>query len=88
MPAKMHVMACCVPDKEEKMYVFKTEGLEILETAKVVQTSEFFYDLFDGGYIDPSLILVEEDAARVNEAIRLILEFRETLEENDMVEYS
>lgn len=56
--------------------------------AEPIITSEFFYDLFDGGYIEPQNLLEAKDAARVNEAIHLILEFRDALEEEGLMEYS
>ncbi len=42
-----------------------------------IYTSEFWYDLTDGGYINPKLILEEDDAKRVIDAIRIIKEFEE-----------
>lgn len=62
--------------------------MKIKLDAVPIATSDFFYDLFDGGYIDPDDVLEIEDAERVNEAVQLILEFREILEDNDMIEYS
>ncbi len=51
-----------------------------------VCTSEFYYDLFDGGYIDPENLLIKKDAKKVREAIWTIIEFRETLEEAGLLE--
>ena len=42
-----------------------------------IYTSEFWYDLTDGGDISPKLILEEDDAKRVIDAIRIIKEFEE-----------
>lgn len=47
-----------------------------------VSTSEFWYDLTDGGYLDPLQICENvEDAAKVKEAIGIILDFQESCEE-------
>jgi len=51
-----------------------------------VETSDFYYDLFEGGYISPKKLLVDkEDTDRVNEAIRVIEEFKDALEDNDII---
>ena len=42
-----------------------------------IYTSEFWYALTDGGYINPKLILEEDDVKRVINAIRIIKEFEE-----------
>jgi hypothetical protein len=65
----------------------KLKKMKFKENVEPLVTSEFFYDLFDGGYIEPSDLLVAEDAKRVNEAVRLILEFRDRLEEEGIMEY-
>lgn len=43
-------------------------------------SEDFGYALFDGGYIDPGLILVGDDLIRVNEAIKVLGEFKELYE--------
>ncbi len=51
------------------------KGLEI-------STSDFWYDLTDGGYLKPSAICENiEDANRVKEAILIILDFQNSCEE-------
>ena len=51
------------------------KGLEI-------STSEFWYDLTDGGYLKPEEICEnEEDAKKVIEAIKTIEDFRDSCEE-------
>jgi len=51
------------------------KGLEI-------STSEFWYDLTDGGYLKPEEICEnEEDAKKVIEAIKIIEDFRDSCEE-------
>lgn len=50
------------------------EGLEI-------SSSDFFYDLFYGGYLEPTDICKNlKDAKAVNNAIVLINEFRDSIE--------
>ncbi len=44
-----------------------------------VSSSEFWYDLAYGGYLQPEEILEnQEDIDRVNEAIRILVEFEES----------
>lgn len=51
-----------------------------------VETDDFWYDLFDGGYIKPEEVLLE-GADKVQEAVELLRFFRTTLEESDVLEY-
>lgn len=45
-------------------------------------TQDFFYDLFDGGYLLPKKILVDEkDIEKVYNALITIQEFREAIED-------
>ena len=45
-------------------------------------SSEFWYDLSFGGYLDPYDILEhEEDAAKVVEAVRVLKEFEQSCDE-------
>lgn len=46
------------------------------------QTDDFWYDLFDGGYLTPeSLLEDEEDIQKVKEAMAVLSEFRESCED-------
>lgn len=46
-----------------------------------LSTEDFFYDLFDGGYISPKKVLVDkEDAEKVYAAMNVLIEFRDSLE--------
>lgn len=46
-------------------------------------TDDFFYDLFDGGYLDPSEILeFEDDIDMIQESIQTIQDFRRACEDN------
>ena len=49
-------------------------------------TTEPHYDLFDGGYISPSAMLEEKDAARVRSAVDLVEEFLSEAERNGHLE--
>ena len=60
--------------------------MNIKEGAEPVQSSDFYYDIFDGGTIDPSELLVAEDATRVKEGIDIISKFYATLENTDLLE--
>jgi hypothetical protein len=42
---------------------------------KPVTTSEFWYDLMDGGYICPEDLLENEDAEKVRNAMQILQEF-------------
>lgn len=45
-------------------------------------SDDFWYDLTDGGYLNPEEILEnKEDVDRVNEAIKVLQEFRDSCEE-------
>ena len=51
-----------------------------------ISTDDFWYDLFDGGYINPETFLEdEEDIVRVKNAIAVIRELQDSLE--DYIEY-
>lgn len=50
-----------------------------------IYTSDFWYDLTDGGYIKPELLLEDEDAKKVQEAIDLLMEFKDQCENMDIV---
>lgn len=54
---------------------------------ETVYTSDFWYDLFDGGYIHPEDFLEDEDAKKVKAAVDLVRQFQTELEDNDLVEY-
>jgi len=50
--------------------------MEFLPEAAGVYTTELWYDLFDGGYIDPKLMLKDqEDIDKVCGAIDIVKEF-------------
>lgn len=56
--------------------------MKIRKNLKDVSTSDFWYDLTDGGYLDPAKILVDkEDIEKVNQAIAVLKEFYESCEE-------
>lgn len=61
--------------------------MKVLTTAEQISTSDFFYDLFDGGYIDPDLLVDEESAKKVKDAVATLEEFKQLLLDNDLMEY-
>ena len=53
-----------------------------------LDTSDFYYDLFNGGYINPYEYLENEgDADDVRDAITIIKEFQNSLVEQEIMEY-
>lgn len=47
-----------------------------------VSTSDFWYDLMDGGYLKPEEILEDEkDVKAVNDAIKVLMNFKESCED-------
>lgn len=59
--------------------------MKIKENAKCIETDDFWYDLFDGGYIKPEKLLEKDDAIEVLKAIKILLKFQETLEDNNLL---
>ena len=56
--------------------------MKIKKDKEVNMDCDFWYDLTIGGYIDPDeLCANKEDAVRVNEAIQVIREFQDSLNE-------
>lgn len=68
--------------KEQKMnFVFK-------EKFESVATNDFWYDLTDGGYITPKNFLAQtQQIKEVNNAIKLLMDFRDALEREEMLEF-
>lgn len=58
---------------------------DILDEVKEQCSSDFWYDLFEGGYIIPKNYLVAEDAKKVVEAYKVLVEFRGLLEDNELI---
>jgi hypothetical protein len=59
-----------------------------LKEDEIIATDDFWYDLFYGGYIDPEKLLVHsEDIEKVKEAIEVLKEFEEELNDNDLIYY-
>lgn len=54
---------------------------EVLEQA----TDDFWYDLFEGGYIIPENYLTEEDAKKVNKAKEVLHDFKGLLETEELI---
>lgn len=50
-------------------------------------TADFYYDLFMGGYFHPELFLENaDDIYEVKNALYIIEKYKETLEENGLIE--
>lgn len=50
-------------------------------------TDDFWYDVFDGGYIKPEDFLEDqEDIDKVREAIKVLYEFEKGLYDNELIE--
>ena len=62
--------------------------LDFRPDAVAIVTSDFFYDLAEGGYIDLNTLLSEADATRVREAVNLIRDFQSQAESRDLIEYT
>ena len=53
-----------------------------LKTNLDCSTQDFFYDLTDGGFLDPDEMCANsKDAKKVKEALDIILDFKESCEE-------
>lgn len=62
--------------------------MEFVKKAKIV-TDDFWYDLFDGGYIKPEKLLKnQKDIDEVKNAIEILTDFRDSAEDSDIIEYS
>ena len=62
--------------------------MEFVKKAKIV-TDDFWYDLFDGGYIKPEKLLKnQEDIDKVKNAMEIITDFRDSAEDSDIIENS
>lgn len=62
------------------------KGLQLKTDPDPVATSEFYYDLFDGGYIDPEDQLDPDSAAKVLGAKDIIEQYRDLLESSGLLE--
>jgi len=58
------------------------EGLE-----RQGSSDGFWYDITDGGYIRPDKLLADPDQSKkLEEAIDLVISFRDAMEKNDLIE--
>ncbi len=55
--------------------------------AEPISTDDFWYDLFDRGYIKPEDILEPEDAERVSEAVHTLESFKDDLDAAGLIEW-
>lgn len=55
---------------------------------ETITTDDFYYDLFEGGYIKPpSNLYNEEEKNEILNAIKVIKDFKIKLEENNLIDY-
>lgn len=51
-----------------------------------IHTDDFWYDLFYGGYIKPEKLLKsKDDVAKIKNAMKVLLEFKEEAEEQEII---
>ena len=60
--------------------------MKIDKNSEPIETDDFWYDVFEGGYIKPSEFLCE-GADEVRRAIETLEEFQSLMEEHEKVEY-
>jgi len=60
--------------------------MEFKKIKEPIQSDDFWYDLFDGGYIKPEKLLKnKEDVAKVKEAMKVLQQFQREAEEQEVV---
>jgi hypothetical protein len=81
-----------VTDYESKWKYTKTMELrkdkngDLHKSVKQIATADFYYDLFQGGYIKPESILTPECAKEVAEAMETIKKFERFLNVMELIE--
>jgi len=60
--------------------------MNFLKDAKGITTDDPYYDLMEGGYINPSDYLGEADAKELSDAVKLIKKFLDEAEESGLIE--
>ena len=66
----------------------KNIKLRFLKNAEYIFTDDFWYDLTDGGYINPKYFLETKDAIRVKNAVNLLELFKCQAENNGLIKGS
>lgn len=61
-------------------------NMKIKENAPILETGDFWYDLFAGGYIKVADYLDEPELTKLLEAKQMLEDFRDSLEDNDLIE--
>jgi hypothetical protein len=62
--------------------------MEFKKDADCIPSSDFWYDLTNGGYFNPEDFLEnEEDIQKVKEAVILLKQFKQELEDNDLIDW-
>lgn len=67
------------------MDIMKLKVKEGIVGMDAVPTSDFWYDVFLGGYFEPEELLDEESAKKVREAMNTIQEYQSLLEYNGLL---
>jgi hypothetical protein len=66
---------------------FKKEDKMTFKKVDTIYSSDLYYDLFDGGYINPEELLeYEDEAVIVMDAINIIKEFLNEAVSNNIIE--
>lgn len=60
--------------------------MKFKEKVEPKYSDDFWYDLIDGGYIDPSELLEKSDADKVKDAIKTLQEFYQLATDEGYVE--
>ena len=61
-------------------------ALKFKKGAETIYTSELWYDILEGGYIQPQDLLEGDDAEEVRRAITLVQQFAKEAEKNSLIE--
>lgn len=59
--------------------------MKFKKNVETIYSSDFWYDLTDGGYIVPKNILESEDAAEVERCISVIQRFEQEAKDADII---
>lgn len=59
--------------------------MKIKDNAPVFETGDFWYDMFQGGYLKFENYLEEPELTEILKAVQLIGNFEDSLRENDLI---
>lgn len=60
--------------------------MKLKENAPILETGDFWYDLFQGGYVKIEEYLEGEELERVKQAVETLEDFYSTLEDEELIE--